>query len=65
LARLGDATRGPILDLLRLPQTIRGFGPVKMAAIAKAAETRSMLKKRIASAETSGAPKSGPSVAAR
>ncbi len=65
LARLGDATRGPILDLLRLPQTIRGFGPVKMAAIAKAAETRSMLKKRIASAETSGAPNSGPSVAAR
>jgi hypothetical protein len=48
-----------------LPQTIRGFGPVKMAAIAKAEETRSILKKRIASAETSGAPNSGPSVAAR
>jgi indolepyruvate ferredoxin oxidoreductase len=39
LPRLSAATRGPVLELARMPEAIRGFGPVKARAIA-AAETR-------------------------
>ena len=43
LPLLSDATRGPILALARIPEAIRGFGPVKARAIAEAARRRTEL----------------------
>jgi len=43
LPRLTDATRDAVLARARLPEDIRGFGPVKEAAMAKAAQQRDEL----------------------
>jgi indolepyruvate ferredoxin oxidoreductase len=43
LAALTDATRAAVLELARLPLSVRGFGPVKAAAAATAAARRADL----------------------
>jgi indolepyruvate ferredoxin oxidoreductase len=48
LERLGAADYGILCELARLPQDIRGFGPVKERRLAAAAERREGLLRRLA-----------------
>jgi len=47
LARLGEGRDAEILKLLELPDQIRGFGPVKLAAMEQAAPMRDALRAAI------------------
>ena len=54
-----------IADLLRLPETIRGFGPVKGEAMAKADEQRKRLHARLEAGLSRAMPEESPRRAAR
>ena len=47
LNQICDANRQDVIELLTLPMTIRGFGPVKMEALEKAFKQREILRKSI------------------
>lgn len=51
LERLTPASADTVLAVLSLPQDIRGYGPVKAEAIAKALQRRADLRKRLEGAE--------------
>jgi indolepyruvate ferredoxin oxidoreductase len=55
LALMTPATRAAVLDLARLPQAIRGFGPVKAAAAARAEQDRAAIWARILHAPVASA----------
>ena len=61
---LSDAAIAVITDLLRLPETIRGFGPIKREAMAKAARERERLHARLEAGLTRGMPEESPRRAA-
>ena len=61
---LSDTAIAVIADLLRLPETIRGFGPVKGEAMAKADEQRKRLHARLETGLSRAMPEESPRRAA-
>jgi len=54
LGRLGEANYGLLVEIARVPDMIRGFGPVKQANLEAAERKRSTLLARLDARETDG-----------